>query len=112
MRAILTLAVIFLWSCQEKPEVVVASPKIPKETFFQIIRFHNVEKDKLGLIQLGLQENACRELKVIHNFAEYISEFRCREGPEGILSTELARLLTKYSVSKRIQYKEGKYDVF
>lgn len=111
MRAILTLAVLFLWSCQEKPEVVLASPKIPKETF-QIIRFHNVENDKLGLIQLGLQENACRELKVIHNFAEYISEFRCREGPEGILSTELARLLTKYSVSKRIQYKEGKYDVF
>ena len=111
MRAILTLAVLFLWSCQEKPEVVLATPKIPKETV-QIIRFHNVEKDKLGLIQLGLQENACRELKIIHNFAEYISEFRCREGPEGILSTELARLLTKYSVSKRIQYKEGIYDVF
>ena len=46
------------------------------------------------------------------NFAEYVSEFWCREGPEGILSTELARLLTKYSVNKRIQYKEGEYDVF
>ncbi len=111
MRVILTLAFLFLWSCEEKPEVALASPKIQKETF-QIIRLHNVEKDKLGLIQLGLQENACRELRVVHNFAEYISEFWCREGPEGILSTELARILTKYSVSKRIQYKEGEYDVF
>ena len=60
MRVLLTLAFLFLWSCQEKPEVALASPKIQKRGVPDN-SFPQCRKDKLGLIQL-----VCRKMHVVN----------------------------------------------
>ena len=102
---------VLLYACAEKPKVIVQKPKKPK-VIYEIVRIHNVDNDKLKLLQMGLAENACRDLRVDQNFAEYISEFQCLQGPEGILNSELVRLMTKYSIDKRLQYKGRIYEIY
>jgi hypothetical protein len=78
---------------------------------YETIRIHSVSNDKFSLLRLGLSENACRDLKVNQTFSAGFSELRCLQGPEEILNSELLRLMIKYSIKKRLQYREGIYEI-
>jgi hypothetical protein len=78
---------------------------------YEIVRIHSVSNDQFSLLRLGLAENACRDLKVNQTFSAGVSELRCLQGPEEILNSELLRLMIKYSIKKRLQYREGIYEI-
>jgi hypothetical protein len=99
--AVFLFASSFCYGCQAVP--------VKK---YEIIRIHNVSEDQLTLIQMGLAENACRDLRVNNKFAEYVSELHCSQGPEEMLNSEILRLINKYSLKKRFEYKDGIYEIY
>jgi hypothetical protein len=79
---------------------------------FERVRFIGLSDEQIALLRNGLLESACRSLTTLQKNTGSISEFNCFPGPEKNLTEEVSRLLVKYNIKRKINYRDGIIEVF
>ena len=109
--SLLFLIFVTLSGCETKVHntntYIVKTDKV-----FERVRFIGFSDDQISLLRNGLLESACRRLITLQRNTESISEFNCLPGPERNLTEEVSRLLVKYNINKKINYRDGIIEVF
>ncbi len=107
--SLLFLICAALAGCQQK---VSHTYIVKSENVFERVRFIGLSDEQIALLRNGLLESACRSLTTLQKNTGSISEFNCFPGPEKNLTEEVSRLLVKYNIKRKINYRDGIIEVF